>query len=183
MYFVVAIFTLLPFISWFWQYYFSRKNGLLDSFQKHWMCYRGDWIFIPINALFFFSVQISSLLSLLIIPAILLNLFPHLLWGYENKKKRLRLHFYLPNTARLNGAGIIHFVFSVIQTTVFLWIIFLIPIIPYIFWILFFMVLFSLVLMYCSYRMHGRVTYDDIIVWSSVILLIAFKVLLLMTIL
>lgn len=167
-------------MSWFWQYYFSRRNGLLDSFQAHWMCYRGDWIFIPINAIFLFSVDISPLLALLIVPAIVLNLFPHFLWGYENKKKRLRLHFYILNTARLSEAGIVHFIFSTIQTTVFFWIFFLSPIIPFIFWILFLTILFSVVLVYCSYRMHGRITYDDMIVGMLILGAVLVKIVILL---
>jgi hypothetical protein len=50
---------LFPFLSWYFQYYFSKKEKL-NFFKKHWTCYYGDWIFVPINLLFVYSIKLQS---------------------------------------------------------------------------------------------------------------------------
>ena len=57
-----AVLGFAPFISYWLQWLFSKKSGQLQSFNRHWTCRYSDWIFVPFNAIFPFSVSAQPVL-------------------------------------------------------------------------------------------------------------------------
>jgi len=160
-YLFVFILMSLPFFSWFGQYYFSRKHSLLGSFKKHWTCYRGDWIFVVINGLFLFSVQISSLIIYFAIISLFINLYTHYAWGKHHPENNAGMHLYSSGTTHINGSGMIHFFFSAIEMTLLFSVFFLEPIKPFIYLELIFVFIFGTFASYGAYKINNGVTKMD----------------------
>jgi hypothetical protein len=161
---LIAIFlALFPIFSWIGQYFFSKKNNLINSFKKHWTCYYWDWIFIIINVVFIYSIELSNIIYIFLLISIVINLFTHYIWWKENIINKSEWHFFYYKTNKLNGAWIIHLIFSIIELTIFLSILFLNPIFPFIFIELWFIIIFWILIILWSYKIHWKINRMDLI--------------------
>lgn len=175
--FLIAILLAsLPLISWMIQYYASKKNGLIKSFKDHWTCYYGDWIFVIINFLFIYSVQISNILWITLLMSLIINIFTHTTWGNTNKSEKSNGHFFYHQTNKLNYAGISHLIFSTIQMGIIMSIIFLKPVTPFIFIELLFVLLFGIFIIYGSYKIHSKIDKMDLLAGSLLIIIVSSKI-------
>ena len=175
-YLFTLIVVFLPFVSWYGQYCFSKKENLLGSFKKHWTCYYGDWIFVLINLFFLFSVKISAIILYLFLISLLVNLYTHLQWGKENKINQLSYHFFLDKADKLNGAGIVHLVFSTMQMSIILATFILKPTFPFIYFEMFLIFIFGIFAVYGSYKIHSRIKAMDFLAALIIFILIALKI-------
>jgi hypothetical protein len=173
---IAILLALLPFISWIIQYLVSKKNGLINSFKNHWTCYYGDWIFVIINFVFIYSVEISNKLWSILLISFIINIFTHSIWGNKNKSNKLDGHFFYNKKNKLNFAGISHLIFSTIQMVIIISILFLKPIIPIIFIELLFVLLFGIVIIYGSYKIHSKINKIDLIASLILIVLVLSKI-------
>lgn len=176
-YFFVLTLTSLPFLSWIGQYYFSKKHSLYESFKKHWTCYRGDWLFVLVNLFFLFSVKLSFLFVYLLLISFFVNVYTHLKWGKDNKINKLSYHFFLDNTDKLNGSGIIHFIFSTIEMAIIASIFLLQSAYPFIYFEMFFVAIFAIFIPYGAHRINSRITRLDVFASSSIFVMIFLKIL------
>lgn len=171
---VSILLALLPLFVWIIQYFYSKSHNLLKIFRKHWTCYYGDFIFVIINFFFIYSVSISKIIYFLALISIIVNLCAHAIWGNQNKKKSIYCHLYYKKTNKLNLSGYAHLVFSIIETTIILGIIFLTPKLPIIFIELFILLIFGYFILIGSYKLHSKINRMDllavIIIWLSVLI-------------
>ena len=174
-YLLTLVLISLPLFSWIGQYYFSKKHDLFESFQKHWTCYFGDWVFVAINGLFLFSVKISSLLIYLAIASVIINLYTHYVWSKNHPKNNAGMHLFFKGTSRINGSGIIHIIFSIIEMTLIASVFFLEPIRPFIYPELLFVFIFGMLASYGAYRINNRITELDAIAALAIFLLTIAK--------
>ena len=149
--------SVLPLISWCSQYLLSKKNGLMSSFKEHWTCYSADWIFVIINFLFIYSVQISNKLWLIFLFSFVINLITHYFWGCKNRIEQLNGHFFHSKTSKLNKSGIIHLFFSAIEMTIVISILLLTPVFPIIFLELLFVFIFAGLIIFGCYKTHSKI--------------------------
>lgn len=173
---LIAIFlSLLPIFSWIGQYYFSQENKLLNSFKRHWTCCYWDWIFILINIFFIYSIEISSIIYIFLWISIIINLFTHYIWWKSNKLNKSNGHLFYYKTNKLNKAWTIHLIFSIIQLTIVLSIIFLKPISPFILIELWFLIIFWIFIVFWSYKIHWKIQNIDLIAFLFLIIVIFHK--------
>jgi len=177
---ISIILSTLPLISWWSQYLASKRNHVLNSFKKHWTCYYGDWIFVIINILLLYSVNISNKIYVFFIISFLINILSHFIWGNKNKVNGEKSHFYDQITNKLNYSGIFHMVFSIVEMTILFTIFFLEPKLPMIFIELFFVFLFWIFIFYWSKKIHSKIETIDLIVGFIAITSIILKVMFLL---
>ena len=168
--------TFLPFLSWMGQHYFSKKHNLFESFKRHWTCYYGDWLFVFINIFFLFSVKLSYLFAYLFLISLCVNIYTHIKWGRDNALNKLGYHFFLDNTARMNGAGIIHLVFSTMEMTLIMSIFLLESLYPFIYFEMFFVFIFAIFILYGAHKINSKITWLDITASLIIFVLIFLKI-------
>ncbi len=154
---ISILLVLLPILSRGLQYFFSKKNSMMDSFRKHWTCYYGDWIFVFINLFFVYSASFNSRFYLFLVISFLANLLIHSAWGNENKINKINWHLFHRWTGKLNQAGIVHLIFSTIESAIVASIFFFKPIVPFIFIELALFVIFGIFIIYGSKRIHWNI--------------------------
>ena len=118
---IAVILAILPIISFFLQYNFSKKENCLKAIKKHVTVFYSDWIFVIFNILFVYSVSFTSIggLILILIFSAIANIAMHIYWS------RLPIeedgsHMYNSKTRKLLNAGKVHFLFSTIETALIL---------------------------------------------------------------
>jgi hypothetical protein len=168
--------ALLPFLKWGSQYVISKKNGLLKSFKKHWTAYYADWLFVGFNFFFLYAVNFSKVFYLFLVISLTLTLCNHHVWGKNNKLNKGSSHFFQKKSDKLNLSGVIHIIFSAIEMTFVLSVLFLSSIIPFIFGALFFTFLFGISMIYGSYKIHGKISKMDGLVGILIIFIVVLKV-------
>ncbi len=120
---IALILVILPILSFTLQYYFSKKAGTLKALRKHGMVFYSDWIFLIFNPLLFYAIPIPSLQNLILFSlfSILVNIWLHFnLWLNVHIKEKKKAHMYDLINKKLSNAGIVHFLFSVVQLTLML---------------------------------------------------------------
>jgi hypothetical protein len=169
--------SLLPILSWCLQYYFSKKEKLLKIFKKHWTCYYGDWIFLPINFLFIFSIQLDYFIIYFLIISLISNIIIHKYWINQNKKYKTASHLF--KEGKLKIPGYVHLIFSTIQMTIILSLLFLNPIFPYYFIQLFLLLFFGLIMLYGSYKTNSKISFLDLTISLTFIIFVIIRSILL----
>jgi len=161
----------LPAVSWILQNHYSKKENL--DFKKNWTCYYTDWIFILINALFLYSIEISETIIVLFIISLSANIYLHKIWGKQNKVEKS--HMFWKKTHKLNPAGITHLIFSTIQTTIILSILLFQEISNFIYIQFLLLAIFGLLLLVGSFKIHKKITKMDLSVTIAIFILLIAK--------
>lgn len=110
----------LPIINFLLQYHFSKVSKTLKDFKKHWICYRWDRYFIIINTIFgifFISIDKSILLWIFIL-SLIGNTIMHRLRYNNIQYNNYYGHLFQKEWYRLSKAGIIHLIFSIIESII-----------------------------------------------------------------
>ena len=166
---------ILPILNFIIQYYYTRTTKTLDLFKNHWIAYWGDFIFIPINILFFAMNTVSSLtIGWLFLASIVFNSIIHR-WRWWANKKWIISHMFYSTSSKLNPAWITHFIYSVIETTVLMAIIFShynANTFPLLFGSI---IVFSAVLLVGSYHLHKKIVIRDVLVFVALSLALIIK--------
>jgi hypothetical protein len=165
--------TFLPILSYILQYYFSSKVGLLWALKNNGMVSYSDWLFIPFNFLWAFCVSIGlfPILALLGV-SIILNVIMHYYWATLPEIE----HFYNPLNGALLPAGIVHLIFSIIQTALVISFLFFSKKFKQVYFSMFILTLFFLSFIPFSIMIHGYILLSDLItcVLGLFVLLIKF---------
>jgi hypothetical protein len=172
---ISILLALIPIYSWIGQYFFSKKDKLLNSFKKHWTCYCWDWIFVIINIFFVYSIEFANIIYVFLLVSILINLLSHHIWWKRNKIRKEKGHFFHIKTNKLNKAWIIHLIFSVIQLTILLSIVFLKPIFPFILIEFLFIIIFWIFIILGSYKIHWKIETIDLIAFLLLLTIIFYR--------
>ena len=152
-------------ILWSFQYYFSKKNGVLDRFKKHTATFYLDWIFLPFNILWpFVVITTFEEFLIILIPVFIIDILIHIYWlkHYISNGKE-KNHLFNESKNNITGAGYSHFIFSTIQSSlVFSFFIFSInSFLTYVSYVL--LLLFFLGGIVSSKKIHGKVQTSDLI--------------------
>ena len=146
------IFSLIPLIFWFIQYFLSKKMGILANFKAHFTCYYVDWIFIPINLLFLYSIKINNAFYYLLLISIIFNIALHVFWG--KIINQTNSHLFSKKTKKINLMGIFHLIFQILEFCIIISILFFTPISSLILLELFFVLIYSLGILVASYKKY-----------------------------
>jgi hypothetical protein len=164
------ILGLIPVINFWLQYYFTKQEKIVSIFKKHWICYRLDWIFIPINTLFIFLITTVSRETILLlgIGSLIINYVVHYFRSIDNHIENS--HIIHP---QITKAGRVHMIFSSIEFLI----IALILVSPsqwgIIYSELWLLTVFIGWLIYGGYRIHKKLYRSDvmtiIVLWAAII--------------
>jgi hypothetical protein len=107
------ILGMIPIANFVLQYYFAKKEKKIAIFQKHRTCYRGDWIFVPINVLVPLAlITISrSVIVVLWIISLSVNYLVHYLRSLDKTIK----NSHLVMTSKISKTWWVHMIFSSIE--------------------------------------------------------------------
>lgn len=103
------LFSLIPVIFWFFQYFISKRRGLFDRFKQHFMCYYVDWFLYLLISFFIYTVNINKSVYYILIISLVLNTILHIFWGKIVKKSNSHLFSY--ENKRVNLLDIFHLFF------------------------------------------------------------------------
>lgn len=166
------ILFLLPFISFYFQRFYSVKNKRLKEFNNHFMVKYIDFSFIPFNVVILYSIIPSfKQLGLVLVISSIFNYFMHRIWAKSNSIGKDNSHFFDKNEDYLNGAGLVHLAFSVIEVSLIL--LYLISSVDNLFTLLsgVFLLFFAVGILVGSYFIHNK-KMDLIDILGSLILII-----------
>ncbi len=112
-----ALLALLPVISFFAQYAFSRRVGTDQLLLHHPTLALVDWIFVPFNFLVPRIIDWTKgvKLYLIVCASVILNVLAHATWQYGG----LDLGHMITKNGVLLPAGWVHLVFSILETVLF----------------------------------------------------------------
>lgn len=158
------ILFLLPIINFIIQYAYTHKAKTLPIFKDHWTSYWCDFIFVPINLLFFFINTIPLIIiGWIFLGSIVLNYIMHRLRWWANKQW-VASHMFYFRSSKLNPAWITHFIFSIIETTILTALIFSQHTTTTFFLVLGCVSAFSVLLLLGSYHIHKKIAIRDSLV-------------------
>lgn len=114
---VALILALIPIVFWLMQYYFSKRDGKLNLFKKHFSCYYLDLIFIPFN--FFVGLSIfsfnSSVLFFIFLFSLVVNYFIHVFWFKLHVREQIELYMFDIKKKIITRAGWSHIFFFFLE--------------------------------------------------------------------
>lgn len=170
--FLAFLLGLLFFPNFYFQFIFSKRANLLRLFERNWVCYYLDGIFVAFNFLLPFSIKTNwpiVLLSLLV--SLAGNFVIHRTWGDDNKRGGTKHHVFYESSDRLNTAGLTHFIFSTVQTALIAIFIFSQPLLPFYYFGTAIIFVFSIFSVFGSYKLHHKLILVDLLV--AIILFLA----------
>ncbi len=176
---LAGILALAPILNFVLVYEFSKKYGTLKHFQNHLACYYLDWLFIPFNILWVFSVNIllGDFLSILVL-SMLGSLAIHYFWITKSLRSGQEGHILDLEKETFSPAGIVHALFTGLVVSLFLsYLIFAFEsILSYLAGLI--MVAFFVGGFVSSKRIHGKIIFSDAIFLVLGILAILIRFLL-----
>ena len=159
---LAGIFALAPILNFILVYEFSKKYGTLKQFQNHLSCYYLDWLFLPFNILWVFSVSIllEDFMYILLI-SMLGSLAIHYYWITNSIKSGQEGHLLDLGRRTFSPAGVVHALFTGFVVSLFIsYLIFAFEgILSYLVGII--MILFFMGGFVSSKRIHGKVILSD----------------------
>jgi hypothetical protein len=173
--FIAVVLGMLPVLSFILQYYFSKREKILNKFKNHFICYYLDWLLVPFGIIWPYVVHVSGgIIFLALGLSFILSIATHAFWYFLGKKDGERSYIFDFENRKLTGAGIVHFFFSIIEyAAVGLFLLFstksLLSVISGII-----LIVFILGLIPGSKRIHGKITLSDalIVILGALIILI-----------
>jgi hypothetical protein len=114
---ISIILALIPLISFYFQYYFSKKHNFHHIFKKNPACFYFDWLFILFNFFLIYTIDFNfQKLFILFFVSLVGNLFFHIEWAKIHIKEKKEAHMFDIKNKKITKAGIVHFLFSFIET-------------------------------------------------------------------
>lgn len=167
---------LLPVLSWFIQYFYSIKNNKLKLFKNHPQTYLLDWLFIPFNILWVYTISLDIPLFFIFLgSSISINFFSDKFYKKMHIKENRNIHLFSLKTSKLNTAGYAHAIFSVAQLFLIFSFIFSRVSNIYVYANLIILALFLIPNIYFSKNVHGSIDKYDLALVLFGLLMIALK--------
>lgn len=166
---------MLPVLSFLLTYCFSSKQGKLKFFRKHLTNYYSDWMLVLFNFLLVFSIAFSiKWCVILFCISVVLNLLMHKHYSKVIAEENKGSHFYDIELKKWTYSGIVHFIFSTIQTTLILMFLML-SVNSYFTYIEgAILILFLLCMLFTSRKMNGKIPVFDLVeVIAGIVLTLA----------
>jgi len=119
------ILALIPILSWFIQYFLSKREGKLNLFRKHLSVYYFDWIFVAFNFFWVYVVSFNfNLMMYSLLISLVATILIHIFWKNLHLKEKKPVYMFDFKKKKITLAGIWHVFYHLIQ--LFLVILFLI---------------------------------------------------------
>ena len=167
--FISLLLGVIPLINWSLEYIFSKKNKKLKQFKSHLIARYADILFVLFNFLLLYSIIFNMNKFLFFLPFLFIfNLFMHSFWSKYHSKLS---HHFMSNSGKIKSAGIVHFIFSIIQTAFILLFLFSKPISSFYYIGLLLLILFGLLSFVFSRKMHGKFIFSDAIILLGLVLI------------
>ena len=152
------ILALIPVLNFIIQYFLSKKEKVLRSFNKNLICHSLDFIFIPFNFLLAYTLTFPlQEFWLFVLIAFLLNILAHCAYWLRYKRSFRRSYMFTKKPKKMTFAGIIHFIFSTIQTFFILEFFFFSLTNMWMYFNLFILMLFFIGVFIFSSKMHKKI--------------------------
>ena len=173
------ILALLPVLNFIIQYFFAKKEKVLRPFNKNLICHSLDFIFIPFNFLLAYTLVFPlQKFWLFAIIAFLLNILAHCAYWLRYKRSFRRSYMFTKKPKKMTSSGIIHFIFSTIQTFLVLEFFFFSLTNLYMYFNLFILMLFFIGIIIFSSKMHKKILPEAVLISVVGILALIVKVVL-----
>lgn len=118
---LIIFLVLLPLISWLLQYKYSKEKGDLKKFKAYMSIYYFDWLFIPFNLLWIYSISVNKILfTTSIVSSLIITILIHKFWLNLHIREKRPMYMYNLKNRKITKAGIVHFIFHFIQLTLVL---------------------------------------------------------------
>lgn len=176
---IAIILGILPAISFFLQYYSSKKYGKLKQFKRHFQCCCLDWLLVPFGIIWIYIINISLNMFLFLLGiSLILNSITHIYWKYAIIRNKENCHMFDLKTNAANLSALVHFLFSTIEFALFLGFLFFAPnnLLTLLAGTL--MILFLLGGFISSKKIHGKIILSDLILILLGILIVLGKLIL-----
>jgi hypothetical protein len=171
------IFGSIVIINFVLQYYFSKENGRLKQFKNHFAGYYLNWLFLPFNILFIYSVDLNFFSIFIVLTlSTIATIISHKYWGKKSLKNLEDGPFFKKGTNNLSKSGKVNSIFSVVQLSLI--ILFMIhnngSLLSHL--LLLPIVIFLLMGLISSKKIHGRVILSDLlmIIIGIILLILGF---------
>jgi hypothetical protein len=157
--------------------YYSKNSGI-PLFKEHITCYYFDWLFVPFNMVFPYTVGIRSYY---ILPIFIFSLFAsiiiHVFWFKIHKNENKEIYLYDLKLNRITKPGLIHLIFLIFQMGLVVYFILFSEMSAYSIFGLMLLFTFFLGTQVGSKMIHGNVIKSDLTFFVLGILVIALKIL------
>jgi len=168
----LIVLAAIPIINFCLQYHFSKQEKTLKIFKRHRTCYRGDWIFLPINILFaFLTITIAwQIVVPLFITSLLFNAIVHYLRSLDKKVENT----HLITSHHISKSWRIHMLFSSIEMTIILIILTSVSYGRVLYTEMWLIAIFVGIMDYGEYRVHHKLYRSDVVVtillWGALVI-------------
>ncbi|MFH1503385.1 MAG: hypothetical protein ABIE36_01890 [Candidatus Diapherotrites archaeon] len=173
------ILAILPIISWLLQFHLSRKKKELPLFKKHPPTYLLDWLFVPFNFFWIYTIIFNlNAFILLGVVSLLINYVSAKYYIKQHIKEKRPCHLFNIKNSKSSAAGYVHAIFSVIQSFLILTFLFsgIMNVFVYINSIALF--LFLLPILYSSKKIHGKISGPDRAIFVAGIIILILRLIL-----
>ena len=169
------ILALIPVLNFIIQYFLSKKEKTLKPFKENLICYYLDFIFIPFNFILAYTLVFPlQKLWLFALIAVLINIFFHYAFWVRYEKESQRSYLFKARSKKITlsdaihakkmtSAGIMHFIFSTIQTFFILEFFFFSLTNIWMYFNLFILMLFFIGVFIFSSKMHKKILPESIL--------------------
>jgi len=173
---ITFILVLLPVLSFFSQRFFAVQSNQLELFSTHIMVNYADWLFIPFNLFVLFATALTRRNLLIFLGiGLVLNIGIHYYWGTLSEQGLIQSHLFVNGVSEMTNGGIVHLLFSWIQTSLIGLFFFFTKNNKYVIYCLISLLFYVFTLFYGSYVFHnGKPLITDIGLGLGLIMAIAF---------
>lgn len=171
--FISILLALVPVLHFTLLYYFAKKNDRLHFVRKNYALWYTDWLYLPFNALYVYTLIINPiLLGLSFIFSMTVSIITHHFIRDRAVKQEGKTLFV--SKGKYTHEAHVHFIFSVIEMSLVLNALFSVPISIFYTYLFIPILLYFAAWLFLMKRIHGR--WDELetsVAVISMILIIA----------